>query len=52
MTSVSSCAGHMTGYQHCGRGVLNLCMPYSSQDEIATAVEEIVRDALVEGKTE
>lgn len=49
--SVRSCVSCMTGYQHCGRGVLNLCMPYSSRDEIATAVEETIRDALLEGKT-
>jgi hypothetical protein len=36
----------------CGRAVLNLCMPYSSRDEIATAVEETVHDALLEGRTE
>jgi hypothetical protein len=33
-----------------GRAVLNLCMPYSSRDEITTAVEETVHDALVEGR--
>jgi len=35
-----------------GRAVLNMCMPYSSRDEITTAIEETVRDALVEGRTE
>ena len=35
-----------------GRAVLNLCMPYSSRDEITTAVEETVHDALLEGRTE
>jgi len=34
------------------RAVLNLCMPYSSRDEIATAVEETVHDALVERRIE
>jgi len=34
------------------RAVLNLCMPYSSRDEIATAVEETVHDALLQGRTE
>jgi len=34
------------------RAVLNLCMPYSSRDEIAMAVEETVHDALLEGRTE
>ncbi|KAH9996525.1 Decaprenyl diphosphate synthase-like protein [Russula vinacea] len=32
------------------RAVLNICMPYSSRDEITMAVEETVRDALVEGR--
>jgi ditrans,polycis-polyprenyl diphosphate synthase len=32
--------------------VLNMCMPYSSRDEITTAVEETVHDALVEGRIE
>ena len=35
-----------------GRAVLNMCMPYSSHDEIAVAVEETVHDALVEGRIE
>ncbi|KAI0283376.1 putative undecaprenyl diphosphate synthase-domain-containing protein [Russula aff. rugulosa BPL654] len=34
------------------RAVLNMCMPYSSRDEITTAVEETVHDALVEGRIE
>ncbi|KAI9452885.1 Di-trans-poly-cis-decaprenylcistransferase [Lactarius psammicola] len=34
------------------RVVLNLCVAYSSQDEIATAVEETIRVALLEGRTE
>ncbi|KAH9064113.1 Di-trans-poly-cis-decaprenylcistransferase [Lactarius vividus] len=34
------------------RAVLNLCMPYSSRDEIAMAVEETVHVALLEGRTE
>jgi len=34
------------------RAVLNLCMSYSSRDEIATAVEETIHDALHEGRTE
>lgn len=34
------------------KAVLNLCMPYSSRDEIATAVEETIHVALVEGRTE
>ncbi|KAI0004227.1 Di-trans-poly-cis-decaprenylcistransferase [Russula compacta] len=34
------------------RAVLNLCMPYSSRDEIASAVEETVHDALLEGRVE
>ena len=32
--------------------VLNLCMAYSSQDEVTTAVEETVRAALLDGRTE
>jgi undecaprenyl pyrophosphate synthase len=35
-----------------GRAVLNLCIGYSSRDEITMAVEEIVHDALLEGRTE
>ncbi|KAH9968857.1 Decaprenyl diphosphate synthase-like protein [Russula dissimulans] len=34
------------------RSVLNLCMSYSSRDEIASAVEETVHDALLEGRNE
>jgi len=34
------------------RAVLNMCMPYSSRDEITTAVEKTVHDALVEGRIE
>ncbi|KAF8480992.1 Decaprenyl diphosphate synthase-like protein, partial [Russula ochroleuca] len=34
------------------RAVLNICMPYSSRDEITMAVEETVRDALAEERTE
>ncbi|KAH9982584.1 Di-trans-poly-cis-decaprenylcistransferase [Lactifluus volemus] len=34
------------------RSVLNLCMSYSSRDEIATAVEETIHDALQEGRTD
>ncbi|KAI9512843.1 dehydrodolichyl diphosphate synthetase [Russula earlei] len=34
------------------RSVLNLCMPYSSRDEIANAVEESVQNALLEGRIE
>jgi len=34
------------------RSVLNLCIGYSSRDEITMAVEEIVHDALLEGRTE
>ncbi|KAF8638919.1 hypothetical protein AX17_001832 [Amanita inopinata Kibby_2008] len=32
--------------RHNNRAVLNLCMPYTSRDEIATAVESCVQDAL------
>ncbi|KAI0307911.1 dehydrodolichyl diphosphate synthetase [Multifurca ochricompacta] len=34
------------------RAVLNLCMPYSSRDEMTTAVEETIHDALLRGKNE
>jgi len=34
------------------RAVLNMCMPYSSRDEITTAVEETIHVALLEGRTE
>ncbi|KAI0274747.1 Decaprenyl diphosphate synthase-like protein [Gloeopeniophorella convolvens] len=34
------------------RATLNLCMPYSSRDEITTAVEETIQDALFEGRTD
>ncbi|KAH8979735.1 Di-trans-poly-cis-decaprenylcistransferase [Lactarius akahatsu] len=33
------------------RGVLNLCVAYSSRDEIATAVEETLQAASLEGRT-
>ncbi|KAH9021576.1 Decaprenyl diphosphate synthase-like protein [Lactarius pseudohatsudake] len=33
------------------RGVLNLCMAYSSRDEIATAVEETLQVASFDGRT-
>ena len=32
------------------RTVLNLCMYYTSQDEIATAVRDTIHDALLEGR--
>ncbi|KAI9443930.1 dehydrodolichyl diphosphate synthetase [Lactarius indigo] len=34
------------------RGVLNLCLAYSSRDEIATAVEETLQVASLRGRTE
>lgn len=34
------------------RTVLNLCVAYSSRDEVATAVDETIRVALLEGRTE
>ncbi|KAF8269320.1 Decaprenyl diphosphate synthase-like protein [Lactarius quietus] len=40
----------MTKNNH--KAVLNLCMPYSSRDEIATAVEETIHVAVSEGRTE
>ncbi|TFK46619.1 Di-trans-poly-cis-decaprenylcistransferase [Heliocybe sulcata] len=32
------------------RAILNLCMPYTSRDEIATAIESTINDALVEDR--
>ncbi|KDQ61267.1 hypothetical protein JAAARDRAFT_577209 [Jaapia argillacea MUCL 33604] len=34
--------------RHNNRAILNLCMPYTARDEITTAVESTVRDALQE----
>ena len=32
-----------------GRSILNLCMPYTSRDEIATAVESAMREKMAGG---
>jgi len=42
----------LVAHPHPSRAVLNLCMPYSSRDEIATAVEETIHVALLEERTE